>query len=88
MKRFPDKTGIRLQRCDDDDGNRRRGDTLAIDARDNLLYATEGTVTVLGVEGLVVVRTGDAVLVMPRDRAQEVRRIVRELERRRRADLL
>jgi len=71
-----------------DAGNRGRGDVLAIDAKDNLLYAAEGTVAVLGVEGLVVVRTGDTVLVMPRERSQEVRRIVDELKERRRDDLL
>jgi hypothetical protein len=43
---------------------------------------------VLGVEGLIVVRTADAVLVLPRARAQEVRRIVDELERTGRGDLL
>ncbi len=69
-------------------GNARRGDVLAIDARDNLLYAAEGTVAALGVSGLVVVRTGDAVLVAPRERAQEVRRIVEELAERRRDELL
>ncbi len=70
------------------DGNRTQGDTLAIEATDNLLYSDEGTVAVLGVEGLVVVRTGDAVLVMPKNRSQEVRRIVTELRDRQRTDLL
>ncbi len=69
-------------------GNRSRGDVLALDAKDNLLYADEGTVAVLGVSGLVVVRTGDSVLVVPKERSQEVRRLVDELKRRRRADLL
>ncbi len=72
----------------DASGNRRRGDALAIDSRDNLLYADEGTVAVLGVENLAVIRTGDAVLVLPRKRSQEVRRIVDELRRRGRDDLL
>ena len=70
------------------DGNCTRGDVLAIDATDNLLFADEGSVAVLGVEGLVVVRTGDSVLVMPKERSQEVRRIVDELKRRQRTDLL
>ena len=72
----------------DGDGNRRRGDAIAIDSRDNLLYAEQGTVAVLGVEDLAVVRTGDAVVVLPRKRSQEVRRIVDELRRRGRDDLL
>ena len=58
------------------------GDIVAVDSKDNLLYADVGTIAVLGVEGLVVVRTGDAVLVVPVDRAQEVRRIIAELKAR------
>ena len=60
-------------------GNRHHGSAVAVESRGNLLFAEQGTITVLGVEGLVVVRSGDAVLVMPRERAQEVRRIVERL---------
>jgi mannose-1-phosphate guanylyltransferase len=72
----------------DDSGNHRSGDVLALEARDNVLFADAGTIAVLGVEGLVVVRSGDAVLVVPRERSQEVRRIVAELTRASRRDLL
>ena len=37
---------------------------------------------VIGAENLVVVDAGDAVLVVPRDRVQEVRKAVAELEKR------
>lgn len=72
----------------DGDGNRTVGDTVAVDARDNLLFADSGTVAAIGVEGLAVVRTGDAVLVVPRERAQDVRRIVDRLRALGRRDLL
>ena len=39
------------------DGNYPRGDVLAIDSSENILFADEGQIAVLGVEGLVVVRT-------------------------------
>ncbi len=63
----------------DDAGNVVQGAGLAIDSRDNLIYADQGTVAVVGVEGLVVVRTGDAVLVVPKERSQEVRKIISAL---------
>lgn len=66
----------------DGDGNASQGEVVAIDARDNLLIADAGTVAVLGVSGLAVVRTADAVLVVPLERAQEVRRILAECEAR------
>jgi len=69
-------------------GNTGRGDRLAVDARGNLLFADAGTIAVLGIEGLVVVRTGDAVLVCPKSRSQEVKKLVSELAARKREDLL
>lgn len=59
-----------------------QGDVVAIEARHNLLFAEEGTIAVVGVHGLAVVRTHDAVLVLPLERAQEVRAILAELESR------
>jgi len=67
------------------------GETLALDARGNLLVSdpgAPGVIAVLGVSDLVVVRTGDAVLVLPRARSQEVRRLVDELKGRERKALL
>ena len=61
---------------------------LAVDAGGNLLFADAGTIAVLGVHGLVVVRTGDAVLVIPKERSQEVKKLFNELAARRREDLL
>ena len=56
---------------------------VAVDARGNLVQTSDPkkTVALLGVEGLVVVDTGDALLVMPRERAQDVRAIVDALKK-------
>ncbi len=72
----------------DAQGNTGRGEVVAVDSRDNLLVSDAGTIAVLGVEGLVVVRTGDAVLVCPKARSQEVRQVIAELAARGRGDLL
>jgi mannose-1-phosphate guanylyltransferase len=72
----------------DADGNRTIGEVFAVESGRNLLVALDGTVAVLGVEDLTVVRTSDTVLVLPRSRTQEVRRIVERLETARRTDLL
>jgi mannose-1-phosphate guanylyltransferase len=69
-------------------GNRSHGEVVAVDAHDNLLFADRGLVAALGVSDLVIVRTGDAVLVARRDRAQDVRRIVERLAAAGRDDLL
>lgn len=60
----------------DGDGNTRRGDAVLIDCRDTLVYGATRLVAVVGTRELVVVDSPDAVLVCPRERAQDVRRIV------------
>jgi mannose-1-phosphate guanylyltransferase len=72
----------------DGEGNSRRGDVVSLDSKDNLLFAAGGAVAVVGISGLVVVQTEDAVLVIPRERSQEVKDLVEELRRRGRNDLL
>jgi len=64
----------------DANGNVAKGEVVAVDCKDSLLFAEEGTVAALGVEGLVIVKTRDSVLVVPKDRTQEIRDIVAALE--------
>ena len=59
-----------------------RGEVVSVDCRGNVFFAEEGTIAALGVDGLVVVRTGDSVLVVPKNRTQEIREIVAALEER------
>lgn len=67
-----------------EEGNAGRGgEALFVDARGNLAVVPDGRVVALvGVSDLVVVETADALLVCPRERAQDVRAIVTELEKR------
>jgi mannose-1-phosphate guanylyltransferase/mannose-6-phosphate isomerase len=65
-------------------GNAVRGDVVVMGARDNLIRAESRTVCALGVEGLAIVETADAIMIAPRDRAQEVKGLVDELKRQKR----
>jgi mannose-1-phosphate guanylyltransferase len=63
-------------------GNAALGEAVAIDARRNILVGDgRRVIAAVGVEDLVIVATDDAVLVMPRSRAQDVRQVVEALER-------
>ncbi len=66
----------------DADGNRITGDASLIDTSNTLVWAHGVTVTALGVEGLVIVATPEAVMVIPADRAQDVKRIVEAMKSR------
>ncbi|MDR3581100.1 MAG: mannose-1-phosphate guanylyltransferase [Oryzomonas sp.] len=52
---------------------------VAIDSSDCLIYADGKVVATVGVTGLVVVSTPDALLVCDRDRAQDVKKVVEQL---------
>jgi mannose-1-phosphate guanylyltransferase len=63
------------------DGNIVEGNVILTSARDCTVMASSGRVVVVaGVEGLVVVDTPDAVLVVPADKSQLVRKVVEELK--------
>jgi mannose-1-phosphate guanylyltransferase/mannose-6-phosphate isomerase len=66
----------------DDHGNALRGDVVAIDSRGCLVRADSRLVGVVGLDDCIVVETADAVLVAPVARAQEVKRLVEELDAR------
>ncbi|MCB9746404.1 MAG: mannose-1-phosphate guanylyltransferase [Alphaproteobacteria bacterium] len=53
---------------------------VSVDARDNLVVAPDKVVALVGVEGLVVVDTGDALLIVPRAQVQRVREAIAALE--------
>ncbi len=72
----------------DADGNVTVGEHVVIDGKDNTVVAPGRVVGMIGVEGLVVVDGGDAILVCRRDRVQDIKQIVAELKRRGRTDLV
>ena len=52
---------------------------VSIDSSDNLIYMDGKTVATVGVKGLIIVSTPDALLVCDRERAQDVRKVVEQL---------
>lgn len=64
------------------------GPSFAFDARGNFVWTPGKFTAVIGLNDLVVVDTADALLICPRDRAQDVSKVVKWLEQNRRDDLL
>lgn len=64
------------------------GELVAEDAHDNYVWAGGKTVALIGVEGLVVVDTPDALLISPKGRSEDVKTVVDRLKREDREDLL
>ncbi|MDT8408671.1 MAG: mannose-1-phosphate guanylyltransferase/mannose-6-phosphate isomerase [Wenzhouxiangellaceae bacterium] len=63
-------------------GNQVQGHAVLIDSRNTFVQSETRLVAAVGVEDMVIVDTGDAVLVARRGRAQEVKSVVEELTRR------
>ncbi len=70
----------------DYDGNAVSGDVLHLDSRNCYLHSSHRLVAALGVENLCVVETADAVLVLPRERAQDVKLLLEELKKSERSE--
>ena len=64
----------------DEEKNRFLGDVVAIDTSNSLVFAEDRMVAALGLKGLVIVETADAVLVADKERSQEIGRLVEILK--------
>lgn len=65
----------------DSEGNAYHGEVLAIDTSDCLIRSDGPLVAAVGIKDLIVIATGDAVLIMPRGSSQDVRRAVEDLKK-------
>lgn len=63
-------------------------DSFTFDARGNLLWSRNKFIAAIGIQDLVVVDTDDALLLCPRERAQDVGKVVKWLEEKHRNNLL
>jgi mannose-1-phosphate guanylyltransferase len=64
----------------DDSGNVVVGRHAGIDTTDSLIFGGEHLIATIGLDRVIVVDAGDAILVCPMDREQEVRDMVHRLE--------
>lgn len=65
----------------DDHGNVVVGEHQGIDTQDSLIFGGRRLIATIGLEDMIVVDAGDAILVCPMEREQEVRDMVQRLER-------
>ncbi len=61
-------------------GNVLVGEAHAVDSSGNVVFCEEGSVVLFGVEDLVVVRTDETTMVLPRERAAELKTLLAELD--------
>jgi mannose-1-phosphate guanylyltransferase/mannose-6-phosphate isomerase len=65
----------------DDRGNSVEGEAILVDTRGSLILSDRRLVAAIGLEDMIIVDSEDALLVVPRSRAQDVRKVVEALRR-------
>ncbi len=65
----------------DDDGNIVVGDHIGIDTKDCILIGDESSITTIGISDLIVVNTGDVVLVCKKAEAQKVKELLKQIKK-------
>lgn len=70
-----------LENSADDNGNVKRGDVMLYNTRGCYVDSEEGLVATVGVQDLIIVNSGDAVLVCEKSSSQDVKKIVDQLKR-------
>ncbi len=67
----------------DENGNLLRGNVLSLNAKNTTVYGSKDKIIALvDIENLIVVDTGDALLILPRDGSQRVKDVVEALDER------
>ncbi|MFE5324207.1 mannose-1-phosphate guanylyltransferase [Paenibacillus sp. NPDC056579] len=70
-----------LERINDKDehGNVIKGNILSIDTKDSIIESNGKLIATLGIEDLIIIDTEDVTLICSKDRAQEIKSIIKEL---------
>jgi mannose-1-phosphate guanylyltransferase len=72
----------------DDQGNLLHGDVMIIDSKNCVVHSEKRMAAVIGADNLIVIDAGDALLVCPREHVQDVRKVVEELKKQGRKELI
>ncbi|MDN5130751.1 mannose-1-phosphate guanylyltransferase/mannose-6-phosphate isomerase [Aliarcobacter butzleri] len=64
----------------DDNGNTQNPNHISIDSKNNLIYGNERIIATVDVEDLIIIDTGDALLVSKKGSSQKVKKIVEKLK--------
>ncbi|OME84953.1 mannose-1-phosphate guanylyltransferase [Paenibacillus sp. FSL A5-0031] len=64
----------------DEHGNIVKANYVGIDTQNSIIYGDDRLITTIGIDGLIIADTKDALLICAKDKAQEVKEIVRILK--------
>ncbi len=65
----------------DDNGNTKNENHIAIDSKNNLVYSEDRKIATVDIEDLIIIDTGDALLVSKKGSSQKVKEVVAEIKK-------
>lgn len=74
-------TALERYMTKDENGNSVKGSYKVLDAHNCILYGDKRLIAALGVEDLIIVETDDVVLVCKKDRDQDIKLLIKELQK-------
>lgn len=57
-----------------------KGEFLGVDTKDSMIYSDDGLIATIGVNNLIIAKSGNAVLICNKDCAREIKNLVKKLE--------
>ena len=79
---------IRDRKSTDSLGNTVVGNVLNVDTKNCILYSSGKLIATVGIDNLIVVETDDAIMICPKNKSQDVKKIVEELKAEHKEELL
>jgi mannose-1-phosphate guanylyltransferase/mannose-6-phosphate isomerase len=70
----------------DINGNLITGDVITSNSKNSLIHSTSRLVSTIGIEGLIIIETADAVLIADQKHSQDVKHIVGQLDKQKREE--
>lgn len=67
---------------ENDGDNAIKGDSIAIESKGNIIYnySNDKMIAIVGIDDLIIVNSDDVIMICPKDKAQDVKKIVTELK--------
>ena len=71
---------LNIMKDADENGNVAYGEQLLLDTKDCIVYGNDKMIATIGLSDMIIVQTADALLICPKDRAQDVKTVVETLK--------
>ena len=71
---------LNIMKDADENGNVAYGEQLLLDTKDCIVYGNDKMIATIGLSDMIIVQTADALLICPKDRAQDVKNVVEILK--------